>query len=146
MIRSILAVLAGLAVLTAASFAVDAAMDPLLLWAFPKALSGPQMLASNLWVERITFAYSLLCIAAGGYVAARVARRLRVAHAAITGTTQAGLTLMAMLSSFGNHGSRSHWIIAAVLSIPAALLGGTLAKGRKPYDGLGANPASASVC
>ena len=143
MIRSLLAVLAGLTVLTVASFTIEAAMNSLLLWAFPKALPGPQALASNSWVERLTFAYSLLCIAVGGYIAARIARRLPVTHAAVMGTIQAGLTLMAMLSSLGNHGSRLHWIIAAVLSIPAALVGGILSKGRRSDDGLENNPASA---
>jgi hypothetical protein len=49
MVRSILSVLAGIAVLTLASFAIEAALNPLLLQAFPEALPGPEALASNPW-------------------------------------------------------------------------------------------------
>ena len=143
MVRSVLSVLAGIAVLTLASFAIEAALNPLLLQAFPEALPGPEALASNPWVRALTFAYGLLCVATGGYIAARVARRLPVTHAAVMGVIQAGLTIMAMLSPVGNHASRLQWIIIAILSIPAALVGGVVYKGRKPNDGLEKAPASA---
>jgi hypothetical protein len=143
MVRSVLSVLAGIAVLTVASFAIEAALDPLLLRAFPEALPGPEALSSNLWVRALTFAYGLTCVAAGGYVVASVARRRPVTHAAAMGIIQAGLTIMAMLSPVGNHASRSQWIITAILSIPAALVGGVVYKGRKPNDGLEKAPASA---
>jgi|SRR5215471_6056068 len=142
MVRSVLSVLAGISVLTVASFAIEAALDPLLLRAFPEA-PGPEALSSNLWVRALTFAYGLACVAAGGYIAARVARRRPVKHAAAMGIIQAGLTIMAMLSPVGNHASRLQWIITAVLSIPAALVGGVVYKGRKPNDGLEKAPASA---
>jgi hypothetical protein len=143
MIRSLLSVLAGIAALTVVSFAIEAALDPLLLWAFPKALPGPQALASNPWVRTLTFAYGLMCVAAGGYVTARIARRRPVTHALVMGILQAGLTIMAMLSPVGYHASGLQWIIVATLSLPAALVGGTACKGRKPYDGLEKAPARA---
>ena len=142
MIRSFLSVLAGIAVLAVASFAIEAALNPLLLWAFPTALPGADALRLNPWVRTLTFAYGLMCVAAGGYIAARVARRRAVTHAALTGMIQAGLTVMAMLSPVSNHASRLQWIIIAVLSIPAALVGGIACKGRKPYEGLEKTPAS----
>jgi hypothetical protein len=46
MLRSLLSV-AGIAVLTVASFAIEAAVNPLLIRAFPKALPGPEALSSN---------------------------------------------------------------------------------------------------
>jgi hypothetical protein len=143
MVRSVLSVLAGIAVLTVVSFAIEAALNPLLLRAFPEALPGPAALSSNLWVKALTFAYGLTCVAAGGYVTARVARRRPVQHAAAMGILQAGLTIMAMLSPEGNHASRSQWIVTAILSIPASLVGGVVFKGRKPNDGLEKAPASA---
>jgi hypothetical protein len=143
MIRSLLSVLAGIVVLTAASFAIEAALDPLLLRAFPQALPGPEALSSNLWVRALTFAYGLMCVAAGGYVAARLARRLPLKHAAAMGIIQAGLTIMAMLSPVGNHASRLVWIMTGILTIPAALVGGVVYKGRNSNDGLGKAPASA---
>ena len=41
MFRSVLSVLVGIVVLTVISFAVEAAVNPLLLRAFPEALPGP---------------------------------------------------------------------------------------------------------
>jgi hypothetical protein len=143
MIRSLLSVLAGIAVLTVASFAIEAALNPLLLRVFPEALSGPEALSSNPWVKTLMFAYGLMCVTAGGYVAARVARRLPVQHAAAMGIIQSGLTLIAMLSPVANHASRWVWIITTVLTIPAALVGGIVYKRRKPNDGLEKAPASA---
>ena len=143
MVRSVLSVLAGIAVLTVVSFAIEAALGPLLLRAFPEALPGPEALSSNPWVRAVTFAYGLMCVAAGGYVAARVARRLPIKHAAAMGIIQAGLTIMAMLSPVGNHASRLQWIVTAILSIPAALVGGVVYKGREPNDRLEKAPTSA---
>jgi hypothetical protein len=101
MIRSVLAVLAGIVVLTVASFAIEAALDPLLLWAFPKSLPGPEALQWNPWARALMFAYGFVCVAAGGYVASLVAGRRPLTHAAVMGILQAGLTVMAMLSPVG---------------------------------------------
>jgi hypothetical protein len=129
MVRSLLSVLAGIVTLTLASFAIESALNPLLLRAFPEALPNPDALLSNPWVKALTFAYGLACVAAGGYVAARVARRLPIRHAAAMGIIQAGLTVMAMLSPVANHASRLQWIVIAILSMPAALAGGMVYKG-----------------
>ena len=134
MVRSLLSVLAGIAVLTVASFAVEAAVNPLLIRVFPEALPGPEALSSNPWVRTLMFVYGFMGVAAGGYVAARIARRLPVQHAAATGIIQSGLTVMAMLSPVGSHASRLVWITTAILTIPAALVGGVVCKGRSPND------------
>ena len=139
MLRSMLAVLAGIAVLTASSFAIEAAVNPLLLRAFP----GPEALASNLWVKTLTFAYGLLCVAAGGYITARFARRLPIQHAAAMGIVQAGLTILAMLSPVANSASRLQWIAIAIVSIPAALAGGIVYQGRTRDEKLEKAPARA---
>src|SRR5260370_21218826 len=141
MLRSVLSVLAGIAVLTAASFAIEAVVNPLLLRAFPQALPGPAALSCNQWVRMLTFSYGLTCVAAGGYAAARIARQLPVKHAAAMGILQAGLTIAAMLSPEANHASRMQWITIAVLSIPAALAGGFLYKRKKLHDRLEKAPA-----
>jgi len=142
MLRSVLSVLAGIAVLTATSFAIEAAVNPLLLRAFPQALPNPAALSSNQWVRMLTFAYGLTCVAAGGYVTARIARRLPLKHASAMGILQAGLTIAAMLSPEANHASRLVWITTAILSIPAALVGGFLYTRKKHNDGLETAPAS----
>jgi hypothetical protein len=138
MLRSVLAVLAGIAVLTAASFAIEAAVDPLLLHLFPNAT-----LSTNPWVRTLTFAYGFMCVAAGGYVTARIARRLPMRHAAGMGIAQAGLTIVAMFSPEANHASRLQWIAIAGMSTPAALAGGALYKGGKTDEGLERASASA---
>jgi|SRR6476661_10345249 hypothetical protein len=143
MFRSLLSVLAGIAVLTVASFAIEAAVNPLLIRVFPEALPGPEALSSNPWVRTLMFVYGLMCVAAGGYVAARIARRLPVQHAAAMGIIQSGLTVMAMLSPGGNHASRWVWVVTAILTIPAALIGGVVCKRRKANDGLEKAPANA---
>jgi hypothetical protein len=143
MLRSVLSVLAGIAVLTAASFAIEGAVDPLLLRLFPEALPGPAALSTNQWVRALTFAYGLMCVAAGGYIAARTARQWPILHAAAMGIVQAGLTIVAMLSPVANHASRLQWITTAILSIPAALAGGTLYKLRGPGERLEKTPVRA---
>jgi hypothetical protein len=142
MIRTILSILAGIVVLTVAAFAIEAAVNPLLLWLFPRELPGPEALASNPWVKVLMFSYGFLCVAAGGYVAARLARRAPIKHAAAMGIVQAGLTILAMLSPEGYHASRLQWIVTAVLSVPSALVGGILCKRRQTHGGLGKASAS----
>jgi hypothetical protein len=143
MVCSVLSVLAGTAVLTLASFVIEAALNPLLLQAFPEALPGPEAPASNPWVRALTFAYGLICVANGGYIAARVARRLPVTHASVMGSSGKS-------HDYGNvvSGREPRITIAVdqnrqVLSIPAALVGEVVYKGRKPNDGLEKAPASA---
>jgi hypothetical protein len=143
MFRSVLSVLAGIVVLTATSFAIEAAVNPLLLRAFPQALPGPEALISNPWVKTLMFAYGFLCVAAGGYVTALVARRRPIRHAAALGIVQAGLTILAMFSPEGNHATLLQWVTIAVLSIPAALAGGILYKRRQRDEELEKAPESA---
>jgi hypothetical protein len=57
MLRSVLSVLAGIVVLRVASFAIEAALDPLLLRLFPRPLPNPAALSTNQWARTFTFAY-----------------------------------------------------------------------------------------
>src|SRR5580698_8111309 len=143
MFRSVLSVLAGIALLTAASFAIEAAVDPLWLRLFPQALPGLSSLSTNQWFRIFTLAYGLVCVAAGGYIAARIARQRPILHAAAMGIVQAGLTIAAMLSPEASHASRLQWFTTAILSIPAALAGGALHKRRELGERLDNTPASA---
>lgn len=143
MLRSVVSVLAGIAGLTVASFAIEAMLNPLLLRVFSDALPGQEALSSNQWVRALTFAYGLICVAAGGYITARIAERVPVQHAAAMGIFQAGLTIMAMLSPVGNHASRLQWITTAILTVPAAVVGGAVYKARKPDERLEKASASA---
>ena len=75
MIRSILAVIAGLVVLTIVSFAIEAAADPLLRHLFPGALPDAAALARNFPARLFMLAYTTFSIAVGGYVTGWIARR-----------------------------------------------------------------------
>jgi hypothetical protein len=66
MVRSVLSILAGIVVLAALSFAIEMAVDPLLIRMFSNALPGPTALSTNQWVRALTFAHGLACAAIGG--------------------------------------------------------------------------------
>jgi hypothetical protein len=116
MLRSVLAVLAGIAVLTITSFAIEAAVNPLLTKTFPAAL------------RIVTLVYTMACVAAGGYVTAWLARRAPIRHAVIMGVIESALTIVAMLSLPG-HAPLWSWVAGIVLTTPAAWLGGFLRVG-----------------
>jgi hypothetical protein len=123
--RSVLAVLAGIVVLTAASFAIEALANPLIMRAFPHTLQNEAALNQNVPVKLFTIAYSTLCVVAGGYAAATIARRFPVRHAVIMGVIQVALTLAAMLKFYG-HAYLWVWIAGIALTVPAAAWGGAI--------------------
>ena len=125
MIRSILAVLAGIAVLTITSFAIEAVANPLLMRMFPNALPNQSAINHNLPATLFLFTYTALCVAAGGYVTAWLARRSERLHAVIMGGVQALLTVWAMLSIPDQAPMRT-WITGIALTVPAAWCGGML--------------------
>ena len=126
MIRSILAILAGIATLAGASFAIEAAVDPLLLRLFPQALPSEAALAYNLPAMLFQVSYTTLCIVAGGYVTAWVARRRMALHAVIMGAIEVGLTVLAM-RAFADKAPLRMWIASMIITTPAAWCGGVLA-------------------
>ncbi len=125
MIRSVLGVLAGIATLTVTSFAIEWAADPLLLHLFPKALPNAGALSNNIYASLFMYAYTALCVAAGGYVTAWVARRSPVGHAVAMGLVELALTVLAW-RSFGHEAPLRNWIIGMVTVVPAAWCGGLL--------------------
>jgi len=125
MIRSVLAVLAGILTLTAVSFGIEAVADPLLMRLFPESLPTRAAFSHSLPVTLFGFAYGAGSIALGGYVTAWLARRAPLKHAAIMGVVQCALTVWAMAAMW-NHAPAANWIGALVMAFPAALLGGWL--------------------
>lgn len=125
MIRSILAVLAGIAVLTATSFAIEAVANPLMMRMFPNALPSQSAISHNLPATLFLFTYTFLCVAAGGYVTAWLARRSKMLHVVIMGGIQVLLTIWAMLS-IPEQAPLRNWIASMVLTVPAAWCGGIL--------------------
>lgn len=123
--RSVAAVVAGLVLTTAASYALDA----LVMAGGYMAKDGvlPQSGAAGL-VAFVLF-YRTLCSVAGCYVAARLARRRPVTHALILGGLGA-LAGIAGALTLGDQAPAWYGWGLVVLALPAALVGGLLARGR----------------
>ena len=132
MIRSVLAILAGLGVIIVTSFGIEAAVNPLLMKMFPAALPNEAAMSHNIPAWILTFAYTFLCVVAGGYVTARLAARHAVRHAVILGLLQSVLTIPAMLA-YADKAPLWGWIVSMILVIPAAWWGGLI------YSRSGAN-------
>src|SRR5690348_16254315 len=127
MIRSALAILAGIVTLTITSFAIEAAADPLMMRLFPHALPNRAAISHNLPATIFLFAYTALCVAAGGYVTAWLARRSAVLHSLLMGVVQVALTVLAMMSSSVRDAAPlRNWIATLLFTIPAAWCGGLL--------------------
>lgn len=125
MIRSVIAVIAGIAALTVTSFAIEAVADPLLMRMFPQALPTRAAIGQNAGASLFLYAYTALCVAFGGYVTAWIARKAPVRDALIMGVVQTGLTVLAMVSLREQAPLRS-WIVTLVMTIPCAYAGGVL--------------------
>src|SRR6185312_1575133 len=106
---SILAVVAGIIVLTAVSFAIEAVVP-----------------ASNwfMWV------YGMLSVVLGGYVTARLAPSVPLKHAIAMGALQAALTALSYFAP-DHKVSVQQCILIAVVSFIAAVAGGFLFAVRK---------------
>jgi len=122
--RSVVGVLVGLIVLTAASFAIEAVADPILVHMFPNALPNRAALQQNLPASIFLFFYTSLCLVLGAYVAAWIAGRAPVLHALIMGAIEVVLTLIAM-AHFTDLPKRN-FIVSVILTIPVAWIGGAL--------------------
>jgi len=135
MIRSILAVLAGLVALTIVSFAIEVPVDLLLLHLFPKTLPDAAALGGNLPARLLMVAYTTFAIAVGGYVTAWIARRSQLILAAIMGAIEVVFTLYVMIAGpfhEAHPAPRWVWIGGLILMIPAACLGAAIRAKQAP--------------
>jgi hypothetical protein len=135
MIRSILAVVAGLFALTLVSFAIEAAADPLLMHLFPAALPDSAALAGSLSARLFMVAYTTIAIAVGGYVTAWIARRSQLTLAAIMGAIEVAFTLYVMVAApFHEAHPAPRWVFytGIILMIPAACLGASIKARQTP--------------
>jgi hypothetical protein len=132
MLRSALAIFAGIVVLTITSFAIEAVADPLLLRMFPNALPNRAAISHNLPASLFQLAYTLASIAAGGYVTAWLARRSQVRDAVVMGAIELALTVWAMFA-FPNEAPLRNWILSMLLIVPAAWCGALVRLRSSPH-------------
>lgn len=117
LLRGGVAVIAGIAVFALALVAVNAG---------GKALLGGEWINRSTSTQVLWLCVNALCMIAGGYVAAWLAPRARVAHAILVSAIQAGFTLAAFLALNNQTTPTWLWIAGIVVTVPAAWLGGRL--------------------
>lgn len=122
MTRSVLAVIAGLTVLSLLIFAIEAATSPWLMRSFPQALPNTEAMQANVPVKLFILFYSTLSMTVAGYVTAWIARGHRLRLAAIMAAIQLALTAWAMVAFF-DHAPLWAWTAGMALMLPAAWLG-----------------------
>jgi hypothetical protein len=103
-LRSILAVLAGIVTLTLVSFGIE--------WIVPKN-------------ETFMWAYGMLSVVLGGWVTARLAPSAPLKHAIAMGAVQVVLTFLSMLAP-DHKVSLQQCVVIALFSFIAAIGGGLL--------------------
>ena len=121
MIRSAMAIVAGIVVLTVTSFAIEWATDPVLARVLPDAQSGGATWHHDVR-KLIMFVYTTLCLACAGYVTAWLARDSKIRHAVIMGVIQMALTALAMIE-FRHKAPLWFWIAGIAVTVPAAWCG-----------------------
>jgi len=119
LLRGALAVIGGIAVFALALVAVNAGGKMLLG-------SDSDWINHSISTQVVWLCANAVCMIAGGYVAAWIAPRARVAHAVLVATIQAGLTLAAFLTVNDHTTPTWLWMAGIVATVPAAWLGGRL--------------------
>jgi hypothetical protein len=128
--RSTLAVLAGIVTLTVVSFAIEGISDWLLMRLLPESFPNTAAISHSLTARLFMGAYGFASVAAGGFVAARLAKRFPLRHAIVTGAVQTALTVWAA-AAMRDHAPTSTWVLTIVMALPAATVGGWLYARRK---------------
>lgn len=119
-VRSAVAVMGGIGVFTVALFAMAAGGNWLLG-------AEPEWINRSTTTQVVWLAWNVIAMVGGGYVAARIAARAKVAHAVVMGSIQTLFTLVAMLT-VANTTPAWLWIAGIVSTVPTALIGGTIAR------------------
>ena len=126
-LRSILAVLAGVVFVVAASTGTDVALEKSVLPQMNSPNAPPELLG-------LALAYRTLFGVAGGWIAARLAPSRPMTHAVVLGAIG---TLAALAGLIAMWGFGQHWypIALVVLALPESWLGGRLAARRPVLSG-----------
>jgi hypothetical protein len=127
MLRSVMAVVAGIVTLSLTSFGIEGLLEPVV----DRATVQSSALAMS-----FMFVYSAICVAIGGYVTAWLARCKRMRHTLVMGAIQTALVIPAMIS-FPNEAPHEtplwRWLVGMTMIVPAAWCGAKLYMRR--FDG-----------
>src|SRR5688572_23847829 len=124
MIRSALAVLAGLVVFVIALSAMQALVGAVV--ASSSSETTGSVIDSGGVVSVFWLVWEALSMVAGGYITARIASRQHVRHAVALGAFQALMTLWAMFAVRNPGSPLWFWLTGILLMMPAAWLGARL--------------------
>jgi hypothetical protein len=116
MLRSVMAVVAGIVTLSLTSFGIEGLLEPVV----DRATVQSSALAMS-----FMFVYSAICVAIGGYVTAWLARCERMRHTLVMGAIQTALVIPAMIS-FPHEAPLWRWLVGMTMIVPAAWCGGKL--------------------
>ena len=127
-LRSVLAVLAGIVAMAIVTLAIESTAIPLLMRLFPTAFPDHVAFSHNFWARLLIVGYTMLAVAISGYVAAWIARRSVILHAVIAGAVQIALTAyFVLVASYPIIEPPTwKWIVMLILTLPAAAFGGML--------------------
>ena len=126
-LRSTLAVVAGIATFSLALLAMTAAGNALLG-------AEPEWINRSVATQLAWLAWNIVSMIGGGCVTAWLAPKSPVAHAVVMGTIQACFTLAAMLTVTDDVTPPWLWIGGIATTIPSAWVGARL-RGRLPVRG-----------
>ena len=125
MVRSVMAVLAGLVVLTGASFAIEALVNQTLPRILPGSFPDQPALDASVSLRLFMIVYTMLSITLGGYVTARWAPQNPVRHAVAMGVVELIMTIVVMLKFFST-APLWGWLVGSLLIVPSAWCGARL--------------------
>jgi hypothetical protein len=125
-VRSALSVLVGTVSTSVVTYVMEALVVPLVMPLFSGEFDERVAFSHNFWARLFIVAYTLAALAFGGYVAAWIARRAPVFHAALVGALQTVITVyFVMLAPHHLYEPPTwKWIALLVLMTPAAAVGG----------------------
>ena len=126
MIRSALAVLAGLFAFVAALSAVQSALVAVMTRLYAEMSSPESVIDSGGIASVLWLVWEALSMAGAGYVTAWIASRHEIRHAVIVGAVQSALTLWALFAVREPDSPLWFWVTGILLMVPAAWFGGRL--------------------
>jgi hypothetical protein len=132
MIRSVLAVLAGLVGFSIALLAMDSAATPLMNAIYPDRPAVASVIELSNVTRVLWLLWETASLTVAGYITAWLAPRFEVRHAVVLGALQALMTVWAMFAIRDQSLPMWFWLAGILLMVPAAWLGGRIrVKGEK---------------